>query len=225
MERLKADYKNFTFKKMFTKEFSHVWYLFVIATHFLSYILTEKLIIPDNCYVVHSRLDDIIPFCEYFIVPYILWYVLLFFTGIYFMFYDVNSFKKFMNFLIISQVIATIIFIVFPTRQDLRPDEFLRDNIFVDMVKNIYVADTNTNVCPSMHVVYSIAIISIWLKQKNANIYWRWFVVVFSIIICLSTVFLKQHSVIDIYVAVALCVLVEIMVYRKYWIKKFKKIK
>ena len=141
------------------------------------------------------------------------------------MFYDVNSFKKFMNFLIISQVIATIIFIVFPTRQDLRPDEFLRDNIFVDMVKNIYVADTNTNVCPSMHVVYSIAIISIWLKQKNANIYWRWFVVVFSIIICLSTVFLKQHSVIDIYVAVALCVLVEIMVYRKYWIKKFKKIK
>ena len=102
MERLKADYKNFTFKKMFTKEFSHVWYLFVIATHFLSYILTEKLINPDNCYVVHSRLDDIIPFCEYFIVPYILWYVLLFFTGIYFMFYDVNSFKKFMNFLIIS---------------------------------------------------------------------------------------------------------------------------
>jgi len=115
-------------------------------------------------------------------------------------------------------------YIFFPTRLDLRPAEFERENFLTHCVGFLYAFDTNTGVCPSLHCAYSIGIASVWLKEKAAHWAWKAFVVVAVILICLSTMFIKQHSAVDFFAALPVCLLAEILLYGKdYWLPKFQK--
>ena len=63
----------------------------------------------------------------------------------------------------------------------------------------IYSADTSTNVCPSIHVFNSIGI-HIAIRNSQALRPKKWLQIgsfLLMVSICLSTVFLKQHSVVD----------------------------
>ncbi|HIX64489.1 MAG TPA: phosphatase PAP2 family protein, partial [Candidatus Mediterraneibacter colneyensis] len=77
---------------------------------------------------------------------------------------------------------------------------FERDNIFVDMVRMLYRADTCTNVFPSLHVFNSLsACIAIYKSERLKKHRWICFsAYVLALLIILATVFLKQHSVIDV---------------------------
>lgn len=93
--------------------------------------------------------------------------------------------------------------------QNLRPTEFARDNILVDVMKNLYAIDTNTNVCPSIHVIFSLGMLfTLWNSKHFNSFIWRTVAIIVTVFICLATVFLKQHSVIDIITGVALSVVV-----------------
>lgn len=155
---------------------------------------------------VECSLDHIIPFCEYFIIPYVLWYFYLIGIHLYTLFYDIASFKKLMYFIIASFSVACVIFAVFPTEQLLRPENFPRDNIFTDAVKFLYTIDTNTNVCPSLHVGGSLAVLFTAWNAKGLNTpFWRILNIIITLLITASTVFLKQHSILDTAAAVILC--------------------
>ena len=167
-------------------------------------------------------LDDVIPFCEWFVIPYVFWYVLIVISLGYFLLYNVDSFKRLQTFIIITQVVAMAIYIVFPSRQDLRPAEFPRDNLLTQCIGLLYSADTNTAVCQSLHVAYSIGLASVWVKQKDVSKLWRAFVVVAAILICLSTMFIKQHSAVDFFAALPVCLLAECVVYRDRYFRKKK---
>lgn len=215
-----VDYRKFRLSKINNPEFSHLKLLLGWIGYFIAYFITENFIPHDSCYVVHCGLDDIVPFCELFVIPYVFWYLLIVFSLLYFMLYDIDSFKKLMTFIIITQVVAMIIYIAFPNRQDLRPLEFVRDNILTRVVGFLYSFDTNTNVCPSLHVAYSIGIASVWLKRKETSWWFKAFIVVVVILICLSTAFIKQHSVVDIFAALPVCLLAELWVFRKRYFRK-----
>src|SRR5699024_9944563 len=103
--------------------------------------------------------------------------------------------------------------IVYPSRQDLRPEVFADDNLLTQLVGLLYTADTNTGVCPSLHVAYSLGIASVWIKEKDVSILVRTFVVVLAVLICLSTMFIKQHSAVDVIAALPLGLLAEILVF------------
>lgn len=208
--------------KLFNSKYSYLWYLLVWVSHFVLFYFTEKYIPESSCYPVHSSLDDIIPFCEYFIIPYVLWYFLIIGTLLYFMFYSVQNFKNLLIYIFILQIIATLIFVLFPNRQDLRPTDFANQNIFTDLTSYIYKIDTNTNVCPSLHVAISIGIASAWIKEKSASKFVKTLIVAFCISVCLSVVFVKQHSVVDIYVAIPICILAEYLAFKNY--RKTKKL-
>lgn len=218
MKKPVVDYRQFRLRKLNDPQFSHLKYLFGWVGYFILYFLTENLIPAERCYPVHCWLDDVIPFCEIFVIPYVFWYVLIVISLLYFMLYNPDSFKKLMTFIIITQIIAVVVYIVFPNRQDLRPEEFVRDNILTKIMGFIYAFDTNTGVCPSLHVAYSIGIASVWVKEKAVSRGWKAFVVVTAVLISISTAFVKQHSVIDIAAALPLAVLSEGIVYGKsYW--------
>lgn len=226
MKQPVVDYRNFRFSKLKTKEFNHLLYLLGWVGYFALYFITENFIKRENCYPVHCFLDDIIPFNEWFVIPYVFWYLLIVITLIYFALYDTDMFKSFMTFIIVTQIVAMAIYIIFPNRQDLRPEEFLRDNILTRVIGFLYSFDTSTNVCPSLHVAYSIGIASVWLKQKDASVLWKIFVVFAVILICLSTAFIKQHSIVDAFAAIPVCILAEIIGFgKRYWIKKKKCVK
>ena len=153
-----------------------------------------------NCHVVQTALDEEIPFIEYFIVPYMLWFVFIAATFLYFFFTDVQGFYKLAKISFAGMTIFLIICSVFPNGQDLRPVVFERDNIFVDAVRMLYRTDTCTNVFPSLHVFNTLcACIAIHksqaLKKHKAVCIGAY---VLGALIIMATMFLKQHSVLDV---------------------------
>ena len=220
MRKPVVDYRTFRFSKIREPQFKHLLFLWGWVGYFALYFLTENLIPYEKCYPVHAVLDDMIPFCEYFVIPYVGWYLLIVGSLIYFALYNPDNFKNMMKFIIVTQVVAMAIYILFPNRQDLRPEVFVRDNIFTNIVRLLYTFDTSTNVCPSLHVAYSIGIASTWLKEKSASKWCKTFITIFCFLVCISVAFVKQHSVVDIFVALPVCLLAEWIAFgRSYWRK------
>ena len=129
MKKPVVDYREFRLSKLNQPQFSHLKYLFGWVGYFILYFLTENLIPSNRCYIVHSGLDDIIPFCEWFVIPYVFWYFLIVGVLLYFALYNPENFKRLMIFIIVTQITAMTIYIIFPNRQDLRPEVFPRDNV------------------------------------------------------------------------------------------------
>ena len=109
-------------------------------------------------HILHTPLDDRIPFCEYFIIPYVMWYLCVAGTVVYLGLTD-KSLKEYYRF-IINMALGMIVFIVvsfiYPNGQDLRP-VIESDNIFKWAVNFLYTIDTSTNILPSLHVFASVA--------------------------------------------------------------------
>lgn len=209
MKKPVVDYRTFRFSRISEPQFRHLLYLISWIGYFSLYILTENMIPYERCYPVHCALDDLIPFCEYFVIPYVGWYALIVGSLICFALYNPKNFENMSKYIIVTQLVAMAIYIIFPNRQDLRPDIFVRENIFTDLVGLLYTVDTSTNVCPSLHVAYSIGIASTWIREDSASKLLKTGIVVFCILVCISVVFVKQHSVVDILVAIPVCMLAE----------------
>ena len=222
MKKPVIDYRQFRLSKLNDPQFAHLKLLLGWVVYFLFYFLTENFIPVENCHVIHSALDDRIPFNEFFFIPYCFWYLLIVISLGYFALYDVENFRNLQTFIIITQVVAMTVYILYPSVQNLRPTGFARDNFFTWLANIIYTFDTPTGVCPSLHVAYSLGIGSCWLKEKSASKLWKGFVVFSVILISLSTAVVKQHSVIDIAAALPVGLLAEILVFGKYWKNKLR---
>ena len=128
--------------------------------------------------------------------------------------YDTEAFRKFMKFIMVSYSLAILIYMLFPNCQELRPAVFERDNIFTKFLEGFYQFDTNTNVCPSIHVTGSAAVmIGGWNCKYLNTPGWRTFLGISAFLISISTVFLKQHSVLDVLAAVPVCVIAYLAAY------------
>lgn len=204
-----VDYRGFRLSKIRQPQYNHLLYLLGWVGYFILYFLTENLIPYEKCYPVHCWLDDVIPFCEFFVIPYVGWYLLIIVSLIYFALYNPDNFKNMNKYITITQILAMIIYIAFPNRQDLRPDVFVRNNIFTNIMGALYQIDTCTGVCPSLHVAISIGIASTWLREKSASRGWKTFIVAFCALVCISVAFVKQHSVVDIFAAFPVCFVAE----------------
>ena len=220
MRKPMVDYRRLRLSNLKSPEYSHLLLLLGWVGYFALYFLTENLIPIEKCHVIHCALDDIIPFCEWFILPYVGWYALVVFSLGWFLLYDVDSFKKLQTYIIITQVIAMAVYILYPSCQNLRPAEFPRENFLTHCIAFLYAFDTNTGVCPSLHCAYSIGIASVWLRRKDTAKVWKVFVVLAVILICLSTMFIKQHSAVDFFAALPVCLLAEILVFAVIYKKK-----
>lgn len=218
MKKPVVDYRQFRLSRIREPRFSHLLLLLGWVIYFALYFLTENLIPAEKCSPVYSPIDDIIPFCEWFLIPYFGWYILIVFSLGYFLLYNVDSFKRLQIYIIITQAVAMLCYILIPTRQDLRPDVLPRDNLLTQGIAMLYAFDTNTGVCPSLHVAYSLGIASVWTKEKDVRVVWKILFVVAVVLICLSTMFIKQHSAVDVLAALPLGLLAEGIVYWKaYW--------
>ena len=206
------DYRKLRINNINTPEYRHLFLLLGWVGYFVLYLLTENLIPAENCYPVHCALDDFVPFCEWFIIPYVSWYLLIIGSLAYFLLYSVDSFRKLQTYIIITQIIAMAVYVIFPTRQDLRPT-VMYDNPLTWIVNLIYSVDTNTGVCPSLHVGYSLGIASTWLREKNVPKWVRAAIAIWCGVICISVAFVKQHSVVDIFAAIPMCLFAEWFVF------------
>ena len=213
MKRSPVDYRGFRLSRINEPQFSHAKLLLGWVGYFCLYFLTENLIPAERCTPIHCFLDDIIPFNEFFVIFYVGWYLLVAGSLAYTFFYNVDSFKKMQTYIIITQVVAMAVYILFPSRQDLRPEEFARSNVLTGLIGLIYAFDTNTGVCPSLHVAYSMGILSVFLRDKTVSRLWKALLSADVLCICLSVCFVKQHSAVDVFAALPVCLLAEFLVF------------
>lgn len=168
-------------------------------------------------FIIETPVDKLIPFCEYFIVPYVFWFFYMLIAVLFFIF--VNQDRKEYYQLIFSLGLGMTTFLivsyVFPNGLALRPT-VMNDNLFTDAVKVLYRHDTSTNVLPSIHVYNSViihmALVKCKMLTKNRLLINASFVLTFFIV--LSTVFLKQHSIVDVIAGIALAVFSYFLFYK-----------
>ena len=194
-------------KELFDK-YHHAW-VFLYGFIYMPWFSWLEKHVTSNYFVIHSVFDDYIPFIEIFIIPYLLWFVF------YFFFTDKQGFYRICTLLITGMTLFLIICTIFPNGLNLRPSTFARDNIFVDLVRFIYRSDTSTNVLPSLHVYNSIGCyIAIRNSQKLRQYKWvQNGSLVLTVSIVLSTMFLKQHSVVDVIAAIVMIYFIYQFVY------------
>ena len=177
----------------------HAW-VFLYIFIYIPWFLWLENHVTTHYHVIQIRLDEHIPFIEYFIIPYLMWFVFIAGVFLYFFFTDVPGFYKLAIFMFTGMTVFLIVSTIFPNGQDLRPVVFERDNIFVDMVRMLYRTDTCTNVFPSLHVFNSlsvcVAVADSEELRKHRGICMGTYILAGLII--LATMFLKQHSVLDV---------------------------
>ena len=194
--------------------YSRAFLLLGWPVYFLMYYLTEALIPRSRCVPMHLWVDDLIPFCEWFVIPYVLWYFWIVFSLGYFLLRSPESFRRLQTYFIFLQVAAIAFCVLFPNRQDLRPEVFPRDNALSRCVGLLYRVDTSTGVCPSLHVALSVAMASVWWKDPGITRGWKVFFAASAVLVSLSTMFIKQHSAVDVLAALLLCWATERILYR-----------
>jgi len=207
------DYSCLRIHNLNSDEFRHLWLLVYWPVFGILFRLAELVIPLEACHEVYCSLDDYIPFVEYFVIPYVFWYFYLIGIHIYTLLYDMDAFRRLMKFIMITYTAALAVYLLWPNCQMLRPETFERDNLFTRFMADFYQFDTNTNVCPSLHVVGSLAVCFTSWHSRGLNdrsglsgkIIHQCFNIS-AILISISTVFLKQHSVIDIMAALTLCI-------------------
>lgn len=191
-------------------------YLLWLPVYLLCFLLLEQRS-TEHYWATQIPLDDLIPFCEWFAIPYYLWYPLLAGVGIFLFFRDSGAFRRYMAFLAITFLASAAIWFLIPNGQDLRPLTLPRDNLLTRLMAGIYAIDTHTNVFPSVHVVGSAgAAMAAWDCEAIRKRKWpAWGITLLAVLICLSILFVKQHALLDLLGGLALSALAGILIYRK----------
>ncbi len=166
---------------------------------------------------IGMEIDGYIPFCEIFIVPYLLWFAYVALTVVFLCIRDREESDRLVAFLMAGMTIFIVVSAVFPNGHNLRPKVFARDNLFIDLIRHLYATDTPTNILPSIHVYNSVAImIAVWRSRCFAghNIFKALMLALGVSIIC-STVLIKQHSMLDVLLALMLSAVMYSVCYRR----------
>ncbi len=212
--------KRFSLKKLTLPQNRHIFLLLYWLLFGLVFWSMEAMHWRDY-HPVASWIDALIPFCEWFLIPYFFWFIYIIGSMAYFFFRDKSTFVKYMWYVIITYSITLIVYMVYPTSQNLRP-EIVNDSIFSKIIAGLYNFDTNTNVCPSLHVIGSFAVCFSALHcQKLKNPVIKVSYVVVNVLICLSTVFIKQHSIIDLFWGVVVSVVAYPFVFANNKVSRF----
>ena len=203
-------------------KYSHaLLFLYYMLTGF-QFGLLEKYIVPR--YWVFTPLDQYIPFIPAFVVPYVLWFPIIgVILGVLFL-SDRGDFTRTIMLLCVGTSVAHLFYLLFPHGQPLRP--IITDNdVFSRVVRDlIYANDTNTNCCPSLHVLDQLAVHIGLCKSKLCRDRkgWKTASLVMTVLICASTVFVKQHSILDVIAALLLEIPLYLLIFKVDWGRVFQ---
>ncbi len=193
-------------------EYKHLLYMLILIPLLICFNFCQRFLKPK--YTIHCSFDDYIPFLKVFILAYMFWFI---YMGIGFVYFGLKSREDFMNlikFIFLGMGVSYIIFVTLPSGQNLRP-ALQGNDILTKMIGFIYSIDPPVNVCPSIHVINSIGVNAVvWnssLFANNKRI--KVSSAVIMILICFSTLFIKQHSFLDVIAGIGLSIMLYIFIY------------
>lgn len=224
-------------KDFFKKVTKPVWLISIGAMFaaFGVYWVINHLIVPE--YLIHCRMDDYIPFIADFALVYVYWFAYLP-IGMCQMLWHRDfggakgklDFKRYMLLYFISWGICLVCYVVFPNAIDFRPspEEIGYETFCTGGLALTYQGfDLPANVLPSLHCISTIAtcvgiLSSDFCKRSQFKSLYRAYYLLFTVLICAATVFVKQHSIIDFFASAGIIAVLYPLIYLVDW-KKLRK--
>ena len=112
-------------------------------------------------HITACALDYKIPFQEIFIIPYLLWFVYIAATVIYFLLHEDENFNALAGTLALGMTLFLVVSAIYPNGLNLRPVTFERDNIFI--IRTIH----RPMYCQVF--MYTIHLLPLW-RSKEASL-------------------------------------------------------
>lgn len=186
--------------------------------YLICFFLLERTVTPR--FIVHSALDDLVSFCEWGLIPYFSWYLLVPGMLFFYLFKERDDYMRLCFIMYVGMTICLMLYFVLPTGLDLR-QPIPRDNLLCRAVELLRRIDTPTNVCPSIHVSSTVAICIVGLRSRLFA--GRRAVKVALVAECLAvawgTLVLQQHSVWDVAAGTVLSLALTPIAYRLWPLK------
>jgi membrane-associated phospholipid phosphatase len=145
---------------------------------------------------VSIKIDDLIPFNSLFVIPYVIWFLYMAGSLLYFCFKDFEVYKKMFLSMVAGLAICYTIFFFFPTTT-IRPAYLDTSSITGKIVNIIYHMDGPYNCFPSIHVMQTITIMLYTGARTKIRPLGKAIINIIGISIILSTMFIKQHYFLD----------------------------
>ena len=202
----------------FYEKYKHGIPLVIYGIIYMTWFCYLERTVTRHYHVIHMAIDDRIPFCEVFIIPYLLWFLYVSAVVLFLFFRSKPDYKRACIFLFTGMTVFLIVSTLWPNGHHLRLYTMPRDNVFTRMVAYLWRTDTPTNLWPSIHVYNSIgahlALTHCDRLMNNPRTRWvKWVSLCLMVSIILSTMFLKQHSVFDVITALALAAVMYVLCY------------
>lgn len=202
-------------KALFRKYKHILWFSYGLL--YLPWFIYLENHVTADFHVIHMDIDDKIPFVSVFIIPYMLWFLYVACVLVYQCFTNATDFRRNCIFLFTGMTIFLIVSTIYPNGHLLRPEVYPDSSIFTRLTMWLQSTDTPTNLFPSIHVYNSIgthiAILHSSTLKNKKFICGASFILM--ILICMSTVFLKQHSMFDVLTALLMAVVIYPLAYAK----------
>lgn len=198
------------------QKYRHALPLIIYGIIYLAWFGHLERTVTSRYQIIHVAFDDYIPFCEVFVIPYLLWFAYVAVVVMYFFFRDKDDYFRTCTFLFTGMTIFLLVSTLWPNGHHLRPYTMPRDNIFTQLVSMLYRADTPTNLWPSIHVYNSLGChIAVMKSQRLKNLKGiRAGSLILCVSIIMSTVLIKQHSLFDVTTAFIMAGIMYGIVYR-----------
>ncbi|MDM5360290.1 phosphatase PAP2 family protein [Peribacillus sp. ACCC06369] len=183
----------------------------ILSFHPLCYLLL--LMITSSIYSVINQssghavdvttiIDGEIPFIKEFVVPYLLWYPYIYGLLIYYCFVDRKHYFVALGSLISGKLLSFLVYCLWQSTVP-RP-EVVGNDIFAHLMRFVYSHDQPVNCLPSIHVLTTFIMMIVVHKRKEQHKWEYASVTAFGTLIILSTLFTKQHAVLDVLAGILL---------------------
>ncbi len=147
-----------------------------------------------QAYDITIYLDKFIPFNEWFILPYVFWYVYTFGALLVLALTDYKTYYKLLFSIVTGMLVCFVIYYTFPTTV---PRPYVPGtNPLQKMVLAIYGNDKPYNCFPSIHMLDTL-LITLFVLKYNKRLWIKGASAVICVSIYMSTWFVKQHSILD----------------------------
>lgn len=178
---------------------------------FFSFLQKANLVSHE---LIHCRLDTLIPFCKYAIIPYSMWFFWIPFTLFFLLWKGTRrDFWRLCLPLFFGMTLCLVLYYFFPSGLSLRPRFIPGDDFFAQAVRVLYKVDPPCNVCPSIHVLNSVTLLLAYFRCSCFKLPHRRWMRPAALCLCVSivcsTMLLKQHSVIDVVLGILLSLVLD----------------
>ena len=208
------DVKSLDKIKTFFSTRKYVLLLLFWVIHVVWYFVLNKY--QTNSHLIHIPLDDKIPFIAAFSIPYVLWFVYIAFGHIWTLFHTKRDFLVMCCMVFLCDLIGMIICTAYPSMHDMRPDDAAMGNsFFADIVRWLYSTENPYCILPSQHTMLVIVITVglIFSDGLKGNLAVKIILPIYAVSVMLATVFIKQHSIVDVFAGIGVTIPVILLTY------------